>query len=126
MVTGSAGDAVRAESLIAIPARANAINQCGLPIAQTAALLADADLYVGPNSGLLNVAAAVGTHAFGLFGSIPPLTYSRFIHAIVPERQDEAAPGGMLCISPDQVMARIVPYLAGNAALANDPQRSTP
>ena len=37
----------------------------------------------------MNLAVAGGTEAFGLFGSTPVLTYSKLIHAIVPD-------GGML------------------------------
>ena len=32
----------------------------------------------------MNLAAAGRTEAFGLFGSTPVLTYSKFIHAVVP------------------------------------------
>jgi len=44
-----------------------------------------ADLFVGPSSGPLNLAAAGATQAFGLFGSTPVLTHSKFIHAIIPD-----------------------------------------
>jgi hypothetical protein len=47
---------------------------------------------------------------FGLFGSTPVLTYSKFIHAIVPD--GGPAPGGMARIAPAQVLERIAPYLS--------------
>jgi ADP-heptose:LPS heptosyltransferase len=58
----------------------------------------------------MNLAAATGTETFALFGSTPVLTYSRFIHPIVPD--GGPAPGGMRQISPAQVLARIEPHLA--------------
>jgi ADP-heptose:LPS heptosyltransferase len=45
-------------------------------------LLRHADLFIGPSSGPLNLAAAVQTDAFGLFGNTPVLTYSKFIHGM--------------------------------------------
>jgi ADP-heptose:LPS heptosyltransferase len=69
-----------------------------------------ADLFVGPSSGPLNLAVAGGTEAFGLFGSTPVLTYSKFIHAIVPD--GGPSPGGMQRIAPAQVLKHIAPHLS--------------
>lgn len=66
-------------------------------LTEAAALLHLADLFVGPSSRPLNLAAAGGTEAFGLFGTTPVLTYSKFIHAIVPEGGPSS--GGMRRIS---------------------------
>ena len=52
---------------------------------EAAALLRLADLFVGPDSGPMNLAVAGATPAFVLFGSTPVLDYSRFIHAIEPD-----------------------------------------
>ena len=71
--------------MIARSAGATAINACDLSIVEAAALLRLADLFVGPDSGPMNLAAAGETPAFGLFGSTPVLDYSRFIHAVVPD-----------------------------------------
>ena len=60
----------------------------------------------------MNLAAAGMTPAFGLFGSTPVLSYSKFIHAIEPEGGKSA--DGMQRIKPTQVMQRIEPYLALN------------
>ena len=78
-------------------------------IVEAAALLRLADLFVGPDSGPMNLAAAGETPAFTLFGATPVLSYSRFIHAIEPEGGQ--SPDGMARITPGQVMARIEPYL---------------
>jgi hypothetical protein len=45
-----------------------------------------------------------------LIGGTPVLTYSKFIHAIVPD--GGPSPGGMRRISPAQVLEHIAPYLS--------------
>jgi heptosyltransferase-2 len=95
--------------LIDRTAGAPAINACDLSIVEAAALLRLADLFVGPDSGPMNLAAAGATPAFGMFGATPVLNYSRFIHAIEPEGGQ--ALDGMQRIKPDQVIRRIEPYL---------------
>jgi heptosyltransferase-2 len=107
---GGPDNAARADELIARSAGAAAINACDLSIAEAAALLRHADLFVGPDSGPMNLAVAGGTPAFALFGATPVLRYSKFIHAIEPAGGQ--APDGMGRISPAQVLARIEPYLA--------------
>lgn len=57
----------------------------GLSVADTMALLAECRVYVGNDTGFLNVAAAVGVPAFGLFGASPPLTHTDMIHRLLPE-----------------------------------------
>ena len=106
---GGAENSARAQALIARSAGAPAVNACDLSIVEAAALLRLADLFVGPDSGPMNLAAAGATPAFTLFGSTPALNYSRFIHAIEPEGGQSA--DGMQRITPGQVMARIEPYL---------------
>jgi len=107
---GGTANSVRADNFIALTKSPQAINACGLELTEAAALLRHADLFVGPSSGPLNLAAAGGTEAFGLFGSTPVLTYSKYIHAIVPDGGPAA--GGMQRISPAQALQRIAPYLA--------------
>jgi heptosyltransferase-2 len=107
---GGPANAARADAFITATAGATAINACGLGIAEAAALLRHADLFVGPDSAPMNLAAAGETPAFGLFGATPVLSYSRHIHAIEPD-QGWKVPGGMARIRPEQVLARIEPYL---------------
>ena len=111
---GGAAHSARADSLIASTQSSRAVNACALDLTEAAALLRHADLFVGPSSGPLNLAAAAGTEAFGLFGSTPVLTYSKFIHAIVPDGGPAA--GGMQRISPAQVLHQISPYLSHRKA----------
>lgn len=73
-----AGDAIASQS--------NAINVCGkTSLADVIDLLAYAQQAVSNDSGLMHIAAAVGTHTHGVYGSssphfTPPLTEKRDIH----------------------------------------------
>lgn len=60
-------------------------NGVNLTVAETAAVIANSQLYIGNDTGFLNMAAALGVDALGLFGSSPPLSYSPFIHVILPD-----------------------------------------
>jgi len=107
---GGPANSERAKSFVAPGKSQRTVNACALNLTEAAALLRHADLFVGPSSGPLNLAAANATEAFGLFGSTPVLTYSKFIHAIVPD--GGPSPGGMQRISPAQVLDEIAPYLS--------------
>jgi len=80
-------------------------------VGEAAALLSRCDLYVGNDTGMLNVAAAVGTRAIGLFGASPPLRHSRRIHVLEPE-----AGNGMCGIAPADVLERMQALMDGTAA----------
>jgi heptosyltransferase-2 len=73
-----------------------------LSIDQTAALLKKCLLYIGNDTGALNVAAAVGTAAIGLFGASPPLLHSRFIHCLQPRNGT-----GMTAIGVEEVLSAV-------------------
>jgi heptosyltransferase II len=90
------------------------INACNLGIAESLALLHHADLFVGTDSGPMNMSAAVGTPTFGLFGVNPALSYSKFIHPLIP--QGGHALDGMERIFPAQVLDSIRPCLAQRKA----------
>jgi len=111
---GGAGNATRGDVLLSRSAGALTVNACDLSIIEAAALLRLADLFVGPDSGPMNLAAAGATPAFSLFGSTPALDYSKFIHPIVPD--GGASRDGMQRIAPAQVMERIEPYLDATKA----------
>jgi len=48
------------------------INACGLSLGRVAALVERCDVLVTPDTGLLHLAAAVGTPFVGIFGPVPP------------------------------------------------------
>lgn len=56
----------------------------GWHLRDVAAVLREAAFYVGNDTAALNVAAAVGTRAYGLFGGTPVLRHSPSIVAVVP------------------------------------------
>ncbi len=66
------------------PHAARVMPVLGWPLREVAALLRDAAFYVGNDTAALNIAAAVGTCAYGLFGSTPVLRHSPNIVAVVP------------------------------------------
>lgn len=109
-LVGGAGNFSRAKNFVAGSSGGAAVNACDLDLTEAAALLRLADLFVGPSSGPMNLAAAGGTDAFGLFGSTPVLTYSKFIHAIEPPGGQSA--DGMRRILPAQVLERMAPFLS--------------
>jgi lipopolysaccharide heptosyltransferase II len=113
LLIGGPAQAARARRLVEESA-ASAINACDLPVIQSAALLKRADLYAGPDSGPLNLAAAVGTPAYGLFSWTPLLRYSRFIHAV--HASDDPAPTRMDAITPERLLAALAPALAAAAS----------
>lgn len=78
----------------------------GWPLRQVAALLHDAALYVGNDTAALNIAAAVGTTAIGLFGGTVPLRHSALIVPVVPPGGLDRV-RGMASIDPDTVLHTI-------------------
>ena len=68
----------------------------GWHLTEVTALLAEAAFFIGNNTGVMNMAAAVGIRSYGLFGTDPPFYHSPQIVPIVsPE-------GG-----PDDGVARV-------------------
>ena len=90
----------------------------GLPMARMRAVSPGFKAFLGATAtGILLflfwdvLAAAVGIPSFGLFGMSQVLTYSRFIHPIVPD-DGKLSPDGMQRISPSRVLEQIGPLLA--------------
>ncbi len=117
-LVGGTANFARAQNFIAGTSAAAAVNACDLGLVEAAALLRHADLFIGPSSGPMNLAVACGTDAFGLFGSTPVLTYSKFIHPVEPPGGQ--SPDGMRRISPAQVLERVAPYLSRQTAQTID------
>jgi len=107
---GGAQNAARAKYLIEHTVGTAAINGCDLKLIEAVALLRLADLFIGTDSGPMNLAVAAETDAFALFGATPVLKYSKFIHPIVPE--GGPCPGGMTRIAPAAVLERVEPLLS--------------
>jgi heptosyltransferase-2 len=107
---GGADYTARAQSVIVQSKLTGAINACNLSLVEAIALLDHADLFVGTDSGPMNLAVAVGTPSFAMFGVNPVLSYSNFIHPLTP--LGGPTPGGMQRISPAYVFERVRPHLA--------------
>ena len=107
---GGAQNHARADDLIGHTSGTAAVNACDRTLIEAVALLRLADLFIGTDSGPMNLAVAAQTDAFALFGATPVLKYSKFIHPIVPE--GGPSPGGMKRISPAVVMERVAPLLS--------------
>ena len=106
---GGRQNQARAKNLIEHTSGTAAINACDLALIEAVALLRLADLFIGTDSGPMNLAVAAATDAFALFGATPVLKYSKFIHPIVPE--GGPSPGGMQRISPAAVLEQVEPLL---------------
>jgi heptosyltransferase-2 len=107
---GGRQNQARGKNLIEHTSGTAAINACDLALIEAVALLRLADLFIGTDSGPMNLAVASATDAFALFGATPVLKYSKFIHPIVPE--GGPSPGGMKRISPTAVLAQVEPLLS--------------
>ncbi|MCC6134870.1 MAG: glycosyltransferase family 9 protein [Candidatus Contendobacter sp.] len=103
IVGGSAERALADELLTRIHASGGqAADAVASPLEQTAALLARCRAYLGNDTGVLNMAAALQTPAFGLFGGSQPLWHSCFIYPITPPESE----AGMAGITVPQVLDR--------------------
>jgi len=69
------------------------IEAIALPMEETAALLGQCKLYVGNDTGVLNMSAAVGVESVGLFGSSEPLLHTSKIHCMVPDDAEAGMKG---------------------------------
>jgi ADP-heptose:LPS heptosyltransferase len=107
---GGAQNHARADGLIEHTSGTAAVNACDRTLIEAVALLRLADLFIGTDSGPMNLAVAAETDAFALFGATPVLKYSKFIHPIVPE--GGPCPGGMKRIAPAAVLEQVAPLLS--------------
>jgi heptosyltransferase-2 len=116
-VLGSAGDAAAGER---IAAASKAINLCGkTSLEDVIDVLGACEQAVSNDSGLMHIAAAVGIHVHGIYGSssakfTPPLTKSRDIHEISldcrPCFERECPLGHLKCLrdlKPDSIFEKI-------------------
>jgi len=81
----------------------------GWKLDAVAALLAQAAFYVGNNTGVMNMAAAVGIATYALFGTTPAFDHSRHIIPIVSPPDPAAGDDGMARITPEAVLAALAP-----------------
>lgn len=112
LVGGSAETDLANDIIARLGERAQVVRLAiGWDLYELAALFACAAFYVGNDTGVMNLAAAVGTSSFGLFGATPPLWHSARIVPITP-------PGG---IDMDNGMSRITPQAVLAAITVHQP-----
>ncbi|HXH02078.1 MAG TPA: glycosyltransferase family 9 protein [Candidatus Competibacteraceae bacterium] len=102
LVLGGPAERRLAQDILAAAQHPAVVAVTDLPLDQSAALLARCQAYVGNDTGVLNMAAALGVPALGLFGASPPLHHSRHIHPLTP-----AAGAGMAAIDAAQVLVAL-------------------
>jgi heptosyltransferase-2 len=107
ILVGGAAEAGLAAEIVRRAGASAPATAIGWPLQEVAALLAQSAFYVGNDTGTANMAAAVGTRAYCLFGATPPLDHSRRIVPIVPPGGADPA-HGMARITPEAVLAAIV------------------
>lgn len=91
-------DALGADASRALPA-------LGWHLTEAAALLTKSTFYVGNNTGVMNMAAAIGIRTYALFGTTPPFSHSRQIVPIVSPEGDPS--DGMARVSLEDVLRAI-------------------
>lgn len=87
VLVGGEGERAEAQAILRRLGASNALGVIpvlGWDLREVAAVLQDAAFYVGNDTGVLNIAAAVGTRSYGLFGATPALTHSPNIVPLLP------------------------------------------
>ncbi len=79
--------------IVARVASSTVVNISHAKMAEAAALVSACDLFIGNDSGPMNVAAAVGTNTIGLFGVTPALTHSNYIHPLSSSKKNRRMEG---------------------------------
>lgn len=79
----------------------------GWELSVLAALCAEAGFYVGNDTGVMNLAAAVGTRSYALFGATEPIHHSSRIVPILPPDGQVAVADGMARITLEAVLEAI-------------------
>ncbi len=105
LLLASAAEATLADAVLAAAGDAGPIRLAvGWPLGEVMALLSCAGLFVGNDSGMLNLRVAVGGVAVGLFGVSGPLTHSA---RIVPVISAAGARAGMGSIAVADAVAAL-------------------
>jgi heptosyltransferase-2 len=86
VLVGGPAEADLAQDIVGrLPSRQSGVMQAlGWPLAEIAALFSASCFYVGNDTGVMNMAAAVGIRTYALFGATPPFEHASTIVPITP------------------------------------------
>ena len=106
VVVGGSAEAGLAGEIQTLSKAAAIVPAIGWNLAEIAALFSLCAWYVGNDTGVMNMAAAVGRRTYGLFGGVAPFHHSRRIVPILPPGGVSKA-DGMARLTVEQVLAEI-------------------
>ena len=92
-VIGGPSERLMAKAVLSTDLRPGAVSVIGEPLQHVSALLSNCCAYIGNDTGVLNMAAALGVKSLGLFGGSPPLQHSPLIQAILPSEANSGMAG---------------------------------
>ncbi len=104
LLVGGPAEAGLAEAIAA--GLTGVVRAIGWNLGEVAALCGESAFYVGNDTGVMNIAAAVGRQTFGMFGATEPIAHSTRIVPIEPPGGYEKD-GGTARITVDAVLAAI-------------------
>jgi heptosyltransferase II len=84
-------------------------------MSRVVAAQAGCDCYVGNDTAFVNISAAVGVPALGLFGATEPLRYSPYLDPVLPGQGQISRQDGMVRIQPAEVVPRVLATLSKRA-----------
>ncbi len=106
VLAGGPAEAGLAAEIQALAHTAVFIPAIGWNLGEIAALFSLSTYYIGNDTGVMNMAAAVGLRTYGLFGAVPPIHFSSRIVAIVPPGGIAKA-DGMVRLTVEQVLTAV-------------------
>jgi heptosyltransferase-2 len=106
ILVGGPHEAALAAEIQSLSSNANIAAAVGWNLAEIAALFRLSDFYVGNDTGVMNMAAAVGIRTYCLFGGVPPFHHSSRIVPIIPPGGVSKA-DGMARLSVERIIAEI-------------------
>ena len=106
ILVGGEAEAQIANEIRSLAGAAEIIAAVGWNLSEIAALFSLSTFYVGNDTGVMNMAAAVGIRTYGLFGAVPPFYHSSRIVPIIPPG-GVSKMDGMARLSVEQVLAEI-------------------
>ena len=106
ILVGGKAEAALAAEIQALARDARPALAIGWTLEEVAALFSLSAYYIGNDTGVMNMAAAVGLRTYGLFGGVPPFHHSSRIVPILPPGGVSKA-DGMARLTVEQVLRAV-------------------